>query len=101
MNALILMEPTGLDIYIWTVVQTCWNLQRLCGFIWLFLIHFNYYCFHSLKLYKVCNIYPRSIKNLLAISINGNKFNKGFYEFHNHRFVNNYEFQSSFLDLVF
>ena len=37
-----------------------------------------------LKLYKVCNIYSRSIKSLLGISINGNKFNKGSLEFHNH-----------------
>ena len=44
-------------------------------------------------------IYPRSIKCLLEIGINGNKFNKGSLEFHNHRFVDNYE--SSLLDLVF
>ena len=31
-------------------------------------------------------------------SINGNKFNKGSFEFHNDRFVDNYE--SSLLDLV-
>ena len=42
---------------------------------------------------------PRLIKSLLETSINGNKFNKGSLEFHNHRFVDNYE--SSFLDLVF
>ena len=41
------MESSGLAIDIWTVVQTCWNLPRLCGFIWLFLIHVNYYGFHS------------------------------------------------------
>ena len=43
-------------------------------------------------------IYSRSIKCLLEIGINGNKFNKGSLEFHNHRFVDNYE--SSLLDLV-
>ena len=43
-------------------------------------------------------IYPRSIKSPLETSINGDKFNKGSLEFHNHRFVDNYE--SSFLDLV-
>ena len=43
------------------------KLTELCGFIWLFLIHFSYYCFHNLKLYKVCNIYPRSINSLLGI----------------------------------
>ena len=32
-------------------------------------------------------------------SINGKKFNKGFLEFHNDRFVDNYE--SSLLDLAF
>ena len=31
------------------------------------LIHINYHFFHSLKLYKFCNIYPRSIKSLLGI----------------------------------
>ena len=68
MNALLLIMESTVLIDIWTVVQTCWNLQRLCGFIWLFLIHVNYYCFHSLKLSKVYNIYPRSIKSLLGIT---------------------------------
>ena len=44
-------------------------------------------------------IYPRLIKSLLANSINSKKFDKGSLEFHNHRFVGNYE--SSLLDLVF
>ena len=54
--------------------------------------------FISLKLYKVWNIYPRSIKSFWD-SINGSKFNKGSLEFYNDQFVDNYE--SSLLDLVF
>ena len=67
------------------------------------MIHVNYYSFRRLKLYNVCNIYPRSIKSLLGRdSINGNKFNKGTLrslEIQNDRFVDNYE--GSLLDLVF
>ena len=63
------MESSGLATDIWTVVQTCWNLQRLCGFIWLFFTHVNYYYFHS---------------------VNRNNFNKGPFEFQNDRFVDNY-----------
>ena len=44
-------------------------------------------------------IYLRWIKCLLEIGNNSNKFNKGSSEFHNNRFVDNYE--SSLLDLVF
>ena len=54
------------------------NLQRLCGFIWLFLIHVNYYCFHSLKL---CNIYPRSIKSLLGIVLTVTNLTKVIWSF--------------------
>ena len=46
------------------------NLLKLTEVEWLYLallIHANYHCFHSLKLYKVCNIYPRSIKSLIGI----------------------------------
>ena len=50
-----------------------------------------------LKVYL--GFYPRSIRSLLEISISGKKFNKDSLEFHNHRFVDNYE--SSLLDLVF
>ena len=64
-----------------------------------FLIHVTYYCFHSLELYKVCNIYPRSIKSLFGIVLNVNKFNKGSLEFHNDLFVDNCE--GSLLGLVF
>ena len=39
------------------------NLLKLTKVVWLYLV--NYYCFHSLKLYKVCNIYPRSIETYL------------------------------------
>ena len=55
--------------------------------------------FIVLSFIKFVTSTPRSIKSLLETSINGNKFNKGSLEFHNRRFVDNYE--SSFLDLVF
>ena len=48
-------------------------------------------------------MYPRSIESLLGIvltnfCINSDKFSKGSLEFHNDRFVDNYE--SSLLDFV-
>ena len=45
------------------------NLLELTEVVWLYLALFDpcsLSLFHSLKLYKVCNIYPRLIKSLLG-----------------------------------
>ena len=55
-----------------------------------FLIHALLTITACLKLYKVCNIYPRLIKSPLD-NVKGNKFNKGSLEIHNDRFLGNYE----------
>ena len=55
------------------------NLLKLTQVVWLYLalfIHVNYYCFYSLKNYKVCNVYPRSIKSLLGIVLTATNLTK-------------------------
>ena len=61
-----------------------------------FLIHINYHFFHSLKVYKFFNIYPRSIKSLLGIVLTVTnltilKIKNLSVEFDNDRFVDNCE----------
>ena len=68
-----------------------------CSFL---MIHVNYYCFHSLELFKVCNSYPRSIKFPLGIVLTVTNLTKVLWSFTAiNGFVDNYE--GSLLDLVF
>ena len=53
----------------------------------------------ALSFIKFVIFIPDQLEVYTWDSINGNKFNKGSLEFHNDRYVHNYE--SSLLDLVF
>ena len=81
MDALLLvMESSGLDRYL----NSGASLLKLTEVVWLylgFLIHVNYYCFHSLKLHRVRKVYPRSIKCLLEIVLTVTNLTKIFLSF--------------------